>query len=33
MGHENDEMVRRVYGHIMEQKQDDINAMMNQFFK
>lgn len=33
MGHENDEMVRRVYGHIMEQKQEDINAMMNQFFK
>lgn len=33
LGHEDDKMVKRVYGHIMDQKQDDINAMMADFFK
>lgn len=33
LGHEDDKMVKKVYGHLMAQKQDDINAMMADFFK
>ena len=33
LGHSSDEMVKRVYGHIMAQKQENINAQMSAFFK
>lgn len=33
LGHSSDEMVKRVYGHLMQDKQDDINRQMNEYFK
>lgn len=33
MGHEDDKMVKRVYGHMMEHKQEEINEKMADFFK
>ncbi len=33
MGHEDDKMIKRVYGHMMEHKQEEINDKMADFFK
>lgn len=32
LGHSSDDMVKRVYGHIIADKQDDVNQQMNDFF-
>lgn len=33
LGHASDEMVKRVYGHLIQTKQDEVNAQMSAFFK
>lgn len=33
LGHSSDDMVKRVYGHIIADKQDDVNRQMSEFFK
>ena len=33
LGHSSDEMVKRVYGHIIHDKQEDINRQMTEYFK
>ena len=33
LGHSSDDMVKRVYGHIIADKQEDVNRQMSEFFK
>lgn len=33
LGHSSDDMVKRVYGHLIHDKQDDVNRQMSEFFK
>lgn len=33
LGHSSDEMVKRVYGHIIADKQEDVNRQMSEYFK
>jgi integrase len=33
LGHSSDDMVKRVYGHLIHDKQEDINRQMTEYFR
>lgn len=33
LGHQGDNMIKRVYGHLLQHKQEDVNNQLNDFFK
>lgn len=33
LGHQGDTMLKRIYGHLLQNKQEDVNSRLNEFFK